>query len=211
MMKACRAALLSLVMVMCALNASATERDDELIVAADLAPDRPQVAFDRSWAIGQYASGWMGSYGAVGVGTRIRWEFMPGWLGVQVFGESALVDPGADVLRHDHQVGFDLYMPFRLSDRWQLRPMLGFCSVLSFIEPTVEDGPRNDDVLFGIHTGLGVEVSLNSWLSLFLDAQVYGYTGHDRDSAGWTANVSEDLTLSALFQTNFGVQIHLGP
>jgi len=169
----------------------------------------PASAADSEWSIGTYAAGWEGAYGAAGLGGRLGWEFFPDELGVEVFGEAALVETPARQ-RRDHQLGFNLYTPIRLSERWRLKPLIGFCVVLSFVELDDPSAGGADDILFGLHGGLGAEFALFDWLSLFLDVQAVGYTGHDRTAGGWTASISDDLTFSGLIQGNLGVQLHFG-
>ena len=86
--------------------------------------------FDRTFGISSYATGWHGAYGGVGVGGRLRYEAFP-FLGLDLFGEALLV-PVPHGLRHDHPVGFNLYVPFRVGQVVRLRPLLGMCVTPSF-------------------------------------------------------------------------------
>ena len=165
-------------------------------------------AFDRSFAIGAYASGWLGAYDAVGGGGRIRWEPFP-LLGVEVFGEAhAVAWPGA--IRHDHQLGFNLYVPIELTSWLRVRPLFGFCVVLSMIEPGDSHTPRADDVLFGVHGGAGIEASIDTWASVFFDVQAAAYMGHDRTQGGWTGGVGGDYVPFGSVQGVLGVAVHFG-
>lgn len=179
-----------------------------LLALLSIAPSAAS-AFDRPWAVGVYGTGWEGAYGAGGIGGRLRWEFFQGGLGVEVFGESAIVETPAK-LRHDHNVGFNLYTPFRLSDSWRIRPLLGFCATFSFVELDDPAASGADDILFGLHGGLGVEWALSSWFSVFLDVQAVGYAGHDRPLGSWTASLGDDLVITGLIQGNLGLQVHFG-
>lgn len=177
--------------------------------ATTASADAPRAeGFGRRWAVGGYATGWAGSYAGVGLGGRLR--FRPyDKLGIEVFGESLIVEsPGG--LRHDHPVGFNLYVPFQISERVRLRPLFGFCAVISFIEPDEQNAPRADDVLFGLHLGGGIEYLLGRNISAFLDVQAIGYLGHARYAQGWTGSVDNDLTTLGVVQASLGLQAHLG-
>ncbi len=171
------------------------------------ADDSHPHGFNRPFALGGYATGWAGGYLGGGVGGRLRWQPFR-WLGVDLFSEHLLVqNPGS--LRHDHPIGFNVFVPLRLTRDVQLLPLFGFCAVFSFIEPAQKDGPRADDVLFGVHGGAGVEwAPLRDW-SLFLDVQAVGYLGHGRSAQGWTGSVDDNLTATGVVQASFGLQVHL--
>lgn len=176
--------------------------------AQDAAPRPVRSAFDRSFAIGVYGSGWLGAYAAAGGGARIRWEPFE-LLGFEVFGETHFVEwPGA--LRHDHQLGFNMYVPFELTSWLRVRPLFGFCVVISMIEPGETGTPRADDVLFGVHGGAGIEASIETWVSVFLDVQAAAYMGHDRAQGGWTGGVGGDYVPFGSVQGVLGVAVHFG-
>ncbi len=176
--------------------------------ASSTPPAAIRSAFDRTFAIGAYASGWAGAYAAVGGGGRIRWEPFE-LLGVEVFGEGHYVDWPTGV-RHDHQLGFDLYVPFELEPWLRIRPLFGFCVILSMIEPGEATTPRGDDVLFGVHGGAGIEASIETWGSVFLDVQVAAYMGHDRSQGGWSGGVGGDYVPLGNVQGVLGVAVHFG-
>ena len=174
---------------------------------ATAAAHEAETAFDRPFAFASYGALRGGSYLAGGVGGRARWEPWP-FFGVEVYLEATLVDwPGA--LRHDYPNGFNVYVPIRFG-RFRLRPFFGFCDVVSLIEPAQEGSPRADDVMLGAHLGVGAEFSFGTHWSLFADAQVDGYAGHDRATARWTGNVDEELRAFFTAQLNLGVQFHFG-
>jgi hypothetical protein len=163
--------------------------------------------FDRPAAVAGYATGWDGSYGAGGVGGRIRYE--PGEkVGVDLFGESYLVATPTGI-RHDHPVGFDLYAPISVGPA-RLKPLFGMCVVGSFIESKAEDAPGADDLLFGAHTGLGLEVPASDRASGFVEARTIGWLGHDRAVQGWSGSVSSTLRGFVVGQVDFGLTLHLG-
>lgn len=164
--------------------------------------------FDREFAVALYGTGHAGSYWAGGVGGRLRWEPFE-LFGVEAYLEATVVDWPGEGFRHDYPNGFNLYIPIRSGDI-RLRPFLGACDILSFVEPAQPDAPRADDVLFGLHAGVGAELALQTMLSLFADLQVNGYLGHERISEGWTGGVSEDFNVFWSVQLNFGVQVHVG-
>lgn len=170
-----------------------------------LAPLAFATPFDRPWALGGYAAARDGSYAAGGVGGRARWE--PGPVGVETYLEATVVDwPGG--FRHDYPNGFTVYLPLG-GDRLRVRPGLGFCDVVSLVEPTQPGAPRADDVLLGAHAALGSELALSEGWSVFADAQVDVYAGHDRASGAWTGAVAESLQPFWTAQLNVGVQLHL--
>lgn len=173
---------------------------------ADIPTPTSQSPFARKFSVGGYAMGWAGAYLAGGVGWRMRWDALDA-MGVEVFGESLLVEHTGG-LRHDHPVGFDLVFHVRFSPEVQLRLLAGFCAVFSFIEPPADGGPRADDVLFGAHAGVGVEVALASWVSWFADAQAIAYVGHGRYGQVWGSSVSDDLAGWGSLQIATGTQFH---
>jgi hypothetical protein len=176
--------------------------------AADEPPTDAVHAFDRPFALAAYASGWAGSYAAGGIGGRARWEPFDE-LGVEVFGEGHLVE-WREGLRHDHQIGFNLYIPIALTRWLRLRPLFGFCTVFSLIEATDGVAPRADDVLFGAHAGLGLEAGIDDWGSFFLEAQGAVWMGHDRSQARWTGAVEDTYTPFGTAQLILGFAVHLG-
>jgi len=169
-------------------------------------PDEASLAAEHDFAFGVYATGWAGSYLAGGVGGRLRWEMFDDF-GVEVFGEAHLVESGSGI-RHDHQVGFNLYVPIRLGAGFRLRPLFGFCTVISMIEPTEQLAPRADDVLFGAHAGLSLEWSANEWLALFVEAQGTGWAGHDRSVDRWTGAISDTYVPFGTAQVIVGTSAH---
>ena len=164
--------------------------------------------FDREFAVAAYATGHTGSYHAGGIGGRLRWEPFE-FLGVEAYLEATLVDWPGGGLRHDYPNGFNVYAPIRFGD-FRLRPFFGFCDILSFVEPEQEGAPRADDVLFGLHGGIGAELAVHPMWSVFADAQVNAYFGHDRAAEGWTGGVDEELSFFWNAQLNLGVQLHFG-
>ena len=112
-------------------------------------------AFDREFAVAVYATGQAGSYLSGGAGGRLRFEPFE-WMGVEAYFEATLVDWQGGGFRHDYPNGFNVYIPARLGD-WRVRPFLGFCDVLSFVEPEQDGAPRADDIMFGAHAGVGIE------------------------------------------------------
>lgn len=162
--------------------------------------------FDRTFGIGAYATGWHGAYGGAGVGGRVRVEALS-WLGVDLFGEALLVTSPAG-LRHDHPIGFNLYVPFRLGVV-RLRPLLGMCVVVSLIEPKDPQAPRADDVLVGAHAGAGLELALHDRLSFFVEGKGVVWVGHDRALQGWTGAVGNEVQPFVVGQAQLGLTFHL--
>lgn len=175
---------------------------------AEAMPVETVHAFDRPFALAAYASGWAGSYLAGGIGGRARWEPFDE-LGVEVFGEGHVVEWNAGI-RHDHQIGFNLYVPITLEPWLRLRPLFGFCSVFSLVEPTDSASPRADDVLFGAHAGLGLELGVDDWGSFFVEAQAAVWAGHDRTQTRWTGVVEDTYAPFGTAQLIVGFSVHLG-
>jgi hypothetical protein len=178
--------------------------------AAEDAPQRPpKLALDRPLSLGAYGMGWAGAYPGAGFGGRLTWQPFR-LFGLNLFGETLFVDSPAG-LRHDHPIGFDLFVPWRLHDRVRIRPQAGMCAVFSLVDPAKKDGPRADDVLFGLHAGAGLDVAITRELTAFLDMKAVGYLGHDRAAFGWTGVVSDDLVTFGLAQAQIGVAVHVDP
>jgi len=164
-------------------------------------------AFDKDWALGIYGTGWAGgTYGAGGVGGKLRFEPLD-FLGLEVFAEHTIVEHPTQ-FRHDHPIGFNLYVPFAIFDSFRVRVLAGMCANFSVIEG---DGisPGADDVQFGVHAGAGFEVALGSVVSLFVDGMWNAWLGHERDVHGWTGAVSESVQWDHYAQINGGLSIHL--
>lgn len=166
-------------------------------------------AFDRPFAFAGYVSGWAGSYLAGGIGGRVRWEPFAE-LGVEVFGEGHLVEWAGAGIRHDHQIGFNLYVPLELAPGIRLRPLFGFCTVFSLIEPEPSTAPRADDVLFGAHAGLGIEFAIEAWGSFFIEAQGAVWAGHDRSQSRWTGAIEDTYAPFGTAQAITGFAVHFG-
>ncbi|MEM9067699.1 MAG: hypothetical protein AAGE52_04310 [Myxococcota bacterium] len=191
-----------------ALGASTASADARLLTDGDgETPWSQRRAFDRNFAIGIYGMGWGGAYAAGGAGARLRYEFRE-TIGIEVYSDHLRTE-ASDGLRHDHPIVFNLYIPFRLSENWRIRPLFGFCTVFSFFHPDQEGVDRVDDVHFGAHAGAGLEAQLGRWASVFLDLQGTAYLGHDRYQGGWATHVGDELTLWGIVEAKLGVQVHL--
>lgn len=164
--------------------------------------------FEQPVAIGGYALGWQGSYGAAGLGGNLRLEPFE-HLGVDLFAEHLMVETPSGY-RHDHPIGFDAYVPVRVSQTVRLRPLLGTCAVGSFLISTDPEAPGASDVLFGLHAGLGAELALADQLSAFAIGKAVGWMGHDRAVAGWSGQVGNELVPFAVGQIDLGVSLHFG-
>lgn len=169
------------------------------------APARTR-ATDRPFAIGSYAAVRGGTYTASGVGGRARWQPFRR-AGLDLYLEATVVDWEGG-FRHDYPNGFNVYTPLDVGPI-RVRPYFGFCDVVSLVEPTQPGAPRADDVMLGAHVGVGTEYAFGKSWSVFADAQVDAYAGHDRSSGNWTGNVAEDLMPIVTGQVNVGVQLHV--
>jgi hypothetical protein len=174
-------------------------------VAAPAPP--PLSPFERPFGIGAYATGWHGAYGGAGVGARLRYEALP-FLGLDLFGEALLVQAPHGV-RHDHPIGFNLFVPFRLG-AVRLRPLLGMCVTLSFLHPEEPGAPSANTVLVGAHVGGGVELALASRLSVFAEGKAVVWVGNDRTVQGWTGAVGNAVRPFVVGQAQLGLLVHLG-
>jgi hypothetical protein len=171
---------------------------------------KPSGSFDQPLAIGAYTLGWAGAYDAAGLGGRARWEFWQRRAGLDLFGEALMVNWPGGGSRHDIPIGFNVYAPFALGSRVRVRAMGGFCAVFSFIEPGEQGAPPSNDVLFGVHGGVGIEVALAGPFLWFLDAQAVWYTGHDRTAQDWSGSVSGSLSEAVVFQPSTGLELAFG-
>lgn len=173
------------------------------LLASALADD---TAFDRPFALGSYAAVRGGSYSAEGLGGRARWEPYE-HAGIELYLEATHVnwEGGA---RHDFPNGFNLYTPVSVGPI-RVRPYLGMCDVVSLVDPISPGAPRADDVMLGVHAGVGSEVAVARSWSVFVDAQTDLYAGHARSSAKWTGDVAESLSPFWTAQLNVGVELHL--
>jgi hypothetical protein len=170
------------------------------------APRGAQSPYEMQLAAAFYVTGHAGSYLAGGVGGRLRYEPFE-WLGVEAYLEATIVD-WPNTIRHDYPNGFNVYFPIRVGDV-RVRPLLGFCDILSFIEPVEQDAPRADDVLFGAHVGVGVEWAVYQYVTVFADLVANGYLGHDRTAEGWTGGVGEEFVPFWNVALNIGAQLHV--
>lgn len=188
------------------LGTSIARASDVPVPGAEALPKGP---FERPLAVSGYGAAWAGAYTAAGVGGRLRWEMVPGRFGVELLAEHLAVE-GAGGFRHDHPIGFNLYVPFAASRSVRFRALAGACTVFSFVEPEHAGAPRADDILFGVHGGAGVEIAVHERVSWFLEAQMIGYLAHDRTGQGWTGSVGSSERPIAVFQPTTGLAIHLG-
>ena len=163
-------------------------------------------AFDRQFAFGAYGTNWSGNYNAIGIGLRSRFEPFE-LVGVDLFSEHLVVEDDIG-FRHDHPIGFSLYIPIEISDNFRIRPLFGMCAVFSFTETDNAGVERIDDILFGLHAGGGLEYSIGRFVSVYLETQVTGYLGHNRygSPGGWSAHVGDNLATSLIIGNALGVR-----
>jgi len=166
--------------------------------------------FDRPFAIAAYTQGWLGAYDAGGIGGRARWEVFQHRAGLDLFAEGMAVDWPGGGSRHDVPIGFNVYAPLALGSRVRARALAGFCAVFSFIESGQKGAPPSNDVIFGVHGGLGLEAALAGPFVWFLDAQAVWYLGHDRTAQDWSGAVSGSLGQAVVFQPTTGVMLAFG-
>jgi hypothetical protein len=146
-------------------------------------------------AIGTRASGWIGDYAAPGVGGHLKIRPFE-WIGVETFADNFAMSVG-DAVRHDHVIGFSLFLPSLIGDRrFFVSPTLGSCVDFRFVRPLEGDRPATRDILFGVHGGLMAELFVWHGFAVELDATVYAYLGHDTGTERWTSRISNHLEVS---------------
>jgi len=166
--------------------------------------------FSQPLQVGAYTLGWVGAYDATGIGGRARWELWQHKAGLDLFGEALMVSWPGGGSRHDIPIGFNVYAPYAIGSRVRVRAMGGFCAVFSFITPAEQGAPSSNDVLFGVHGGLGLEVAVAGPFVWFLDAQAIWYTGHDRTAEAWSGSISGSLSQAVVFQPSTGLALAFG-
>lgn len=148
-------------------------------------------------ALGARASSWVGPYSAPGAGGQIKlrpWQA----LGVELFSDN-FAWRQSEAWRHDHVIGFSLYLPTLVAgEGWFLAPSGGACVDFRFAHPDRAGAPGTSDVLFGVHGGLMLEVFLLEGFSAQLNATGYAYLGHQTGVQGWSARVSNQLSTSGV-------------
>ncbi len=196
-------------LVVLLMSTQAFARDDEsaLFDGDGDTPWSERHAFERNFALAVYGIGWAGEYNGAGVGGRARYEFRQK-VGLDVYTDHLMIEaPGGR--RHDHPVGFNLYVPFRLSENWRVRPLFGFCAVFSYYNPDQDGVDNANDIHFGVHAGGGLEYAFGRYVSMFLDVQGTLYFGHDRYDGGWGTHIEDGLSAWGLAEAKLGVQVHL--
>jgi hypothetical protein len=101
--------------------------------------------------------------------------------------------------RHDHEIGFTLQSPLITGRKFTVFPMLGACAMWSFSGNT-------SDVRFGVHGGVGAQVSLGQGLAVHLELEAIAYNGHQLRAWGFSESVSPNLSWFGVAQTSLGVE-----
>lgn len=169
----------------------------------------PQIkhTWEKPFAFGSYGVGWAGSYMGGGLGGRVEWQPFD-YIGIRIYSDHLMLQSPSGT-RHDHPVGFDAYVPIKLSDDLRIRPMFGFCTVFSFVEPEQANAPRADDVLFGPHLGVGFDWITTRNLTAFAELQGVAWVGHDRAIDGWSGTIG-DLEFTGVVQLVSGFSFYVG-
>ncbi|MCB9651804.1 MAG: hypothetical protein H6730_35185 [Deltaproteobacteria bacterium] len=159
---------------------------------------------DTTLAIGARATAWVGPYAAPGAGGHIKlrpWS----WVGVELFSDN-FAWRQAEAWRHDHVIGFGLYAPSLVAGSgWFVAPTLGACVDFRFAHPDQVGAPGTSDILFGVHGGAMAEIFLLEGFAFELNAEMFGYLGHQTGLQSWSARVSNQLGTSAVGQLTAGV------
>jgi hypothetical protein len=146
-------------------------------------------------ALGSRASGWVGDYSAPGIGGHLKIRPFE-WIGVEAFADNFALK-SEDTFRHDHVIGFSLYLPSLIGNNsFFVSPTLGSCVDFRFEHPLEGDRPAARDILFGVHAGVMAEWFVWQGFALEANATVYGYLGHDTGTERWTSRISNHLEVS---------------
>ncbi len=168
---------------------------------------RTDLAIDRPFAAGANISRWQGQYSGFASGGLLRWEVLPGKLGVEVFGMEAEL-PWPTGKRIDALGGFGVYRPLRLGQHLRLRLGAGFCTTLSTIEPALPWLPADDAVQSGAHLDVALDWALGRWISVFVQSRAFAYRGRDR--AASDAMARNRLVWEPSLHADAGLAIHFG-
>lgn len=158
-------------------------------------------------ALGARTSAWAGSYAAPGLGGHLKirpWEAF----GLDLFSDNFLILQG-DSLRHDHVIGFSGYFPTLLAgETWFIAPTGGLCVDFRFAHARGREAPSASAILFGAHAGAMAEVFLEHGFSFQANASGYAYLGHDVEVAGWSATVTEAMSVRPLLHLSLGLNYY---
>lgn len=168
---------------------------------------RTDLAIDRPFAAGANVSRWQGRYSGFANGGLLRWEVLPGKLGVEVFGMEAEL-PWPTGKRVDALGGFGVYRPLRLGQHLRLRLGGGFCTTLSTIEPALPWLPADDAVQSGAHLDAALDWALGRWLSVFVQGRAFVYRGRDRGASDPVAR--SRLAWEPSLHADAGLAVHFG-
>ena len=161
-----------------------------------------------TFALGGRATGWLGGYASPGLGGRLQIRAFED-LGLQLFSDNYLREVEAGSWR-DHVIGFGLYMPTLLeTGDLYLAPVLGACVDFRFARSSHPDAPETGDVWFGVHAGALTELFVHRHLSVTLEAELYGYVGHESTNEAWSAEVRDTLGLQMVAQLAVGANLWL--
>jgi opacity protein-like surface antigen len=150
------------------------------------------------FAIGNRLTGRAGQYLLGGGGGHVRLR-LHRWVGIELFTDH-LFGPVDGALRHDHEIGGLLQLPFLGNRWWNLYPMIGACASFVVLESPRQGGSSVQDVHFGVHLGAGAEIYLDDHWALQSHIEAIGYVGHELRAYNWTAQLSPDVRFTAVAQ-----------
>ena len=171
-------------------------------------PEGEATTFEHDVSLGAYGVAFLGEMRGGGVGARGRFR-LQSWLDLDLLSEHLIIDSPAG-LRHDHPIGLALGVPIALGQHLQIHPVFGMTAIFSFIEPEQEHAPRADDIIFGLHVGVSVDLALGEHWSLWVAANASGYLGHEREVQGWTGTISDEVSTYGVVHLSAGLATHFG-
>ncbi|MBL8684932.1 MAG: hypothetical protein JNK05_37495 [Myxococcales bacterium] len=150
------------------------------------------------FAVGNRLTGRAGQYLLGGVGGHVRLR-LHRLIAVELFTDH-MAGPVDGAIRHDHEVGAMIQIPFIGNRWWNLYPLLGACANFVFLEAPRQGGAAVQDIHFGVHVGAGSEIYLDDHWALQSHIEAIGYVGHDLRAYNFTAQLSPDVRFSAVVQ-----------
>ncbi len=197
-------ALFTLAAALCPSFALAQSAAPSAPRAATTQPAAAPVEAGHGWstshpvAIGNRLTGRAGQYLLGGVGGHIRLR-LHRLVAVELFTDH-MAGPVDGAIRHDHEIGGMLQIPFLGNRWWNLYPMIGACANFVFLHSPQQGGASVQDVHFGVHLGAGAEIYLSDHWALQSHIEAIGYVGHDLRAYSFTAHLSPDVRFSAVAQ-----------
>ena len=157
-------------------------------------------------SLGVRAVGRFGDYTLGGLGGQITLRLAP--VAYVALFTDHMVGTREGSLRHDHEVGGMLQLRLFRGERWAVFPMIGACANLAVVHAAQSPEASVNDIQFGARAGVGAEFGLPGSFSVGAEALGVAYLGHALTGWGWRAEVSPDLTVSAVGQATVHANYH---